>query len=231
MEFVDSTISQMVNLSLSLSPSISMSVFRRALANVIDKSLHIRRGIPPKEYKEHQTACLDLFLGRGTLCEGRRNLLTSTLNGDWSSPRPKVWLPPDEEPPPRSATVTVVVQVVVVCCCGRNFTTYPRHRWVGVDVAVDEIGLLTSIHNLMTPIYKRFVEMSEGRALSQARGSVGQALAREEALPLEDGDAHGGGGEAAEEAGADGQPRSGDWVQVNARRRKLGLQLLDGCSC
>eukprot|EP00971_Amphidinium_carterae_P036922 725702-Amphidinium_carterae.4 len=38
-----------------------------------------------------------------------------------------------------------------------NFHTYPRHRWLGCDLATNEFGLLQSIHGLASAAFQKLV--------------------------------------------------------------------------
>jgi len=164
---VESSISAMLNLSLSLSSSSALNTLRKAVAHVVAARLVVKVGTPPPSCREHQEACLDLFLGRGRLFKSRRDLLMTVLNGDWSeTSRVTVWTPPGAAMPPEPTIVRVVQQTLILCCCGRSFTTYPRSRWVGADAATDEIGLLASIHGLLVPIYQLFARLM-GKASAQ----------------------------------------------------------------
>lgn len=58
-------------------------------------------------------------------------------------------------------------------CLGRTCKQYPRHRWAGADLSIDEIGLRASIHGLLLFAYQLFLSNCAGSGSVVARGSAG----------------------------------------------------------
>ena len=142
-------ISGMVNLSLVLATGSAMSTFRDHLAATVRERVRFLRGIPPAEATAYRNFILNLFCSTGRHRELRRFLLQALPNGDWRhSDVIEVYVPPgiavDEEQLTRS-----VINGLVIALSGKVFTTYPQSRWIGCDVAVDEIGLCEAVHRLL----------------------------------------------------------------------------------
>ena len=51
-----------------------------------------------------------------------------------------------------------VTRVVSYCLLGRSFQDYPRHRWTGADLSIDQVGLCAAVHGLLVPAYGEFVQ-------------------------------------------------------------------------
>ena len=45
---------------------------------------------------------------------------------------------------------------ICMVLAGRNWTTFPRHRWTRADISTDEVGLCFAIHNLLSDVYPLF---------------------------------------------------------------------------
>ena len=220
--FIDGDISAWLNLSLSLSSNAALRTFRRALGQIIAERLVVRVGVPPVHYRQHQQAALDLFLS-GPEHEGNRALLMNALNGDWTD-RLQVWTPPGEaQALDRNQLVRLIVRCLVCCCCSRNFRLYPRHRWTGADAAVDDIGLLVCIHQLMGPVYNRFVQMSESRGTEPSDRPRADAVAPSVAPMMVDGaPLHMGPGPHM--ASCDGAADATTMAATNARHRSIAAK-------
>ena len=64
--------------------------------------------------------------------------------------------------------------MLVYALCGRSFKLYPRHRWLGADIVVDQIGLIESIHGLATAAFRKM--------LGQLGEAIASAMHTEEVL-------------------------------------------------
>ena len=146
-------ISGMVNLSLSLAMGSAMAAFRDHLARIVRQRLLIIRGFPSQEVLQYRHFILELFCVSGRQRELRHFLLSMLPNGDWRRrDAVEVYVAPAVDINADQLT-DQVVQGLVVALSGRVFTTYPQSRWIGCDVAVDEVGLCEAVHGLLSLTY------------------------------------------------------------------------------
>ena len=93
---------------------------------------------------DHLTGLINMSL---FLSQGSRMFLSVLANGDWTRrDRFEVWVLPGVQLDELVVKKTIV-KGLLTALTGRVFRTYPRHRWLGCDVAVDEIALLEAVHD------------------------------------------------------------------------------------
>ena len=63
-----------------------------------------------------------------------------------------------------------VVEAVLGGLCRRSFSTYPQHRWLGCDLAVEELGLVKHCHGLLSAAFLDMV--TPGARSMQAEAHV-----------------------------------------------------------
>lgn len=153
-------ISLLVQLSLSLRLRGNMRRFRACMKSVVMEKLVVRVGESSAEHKEYREFCLKLFLSRGAHAAKRRMLLWSWLNGGWRNETEiHHWVDPRE---PRDERLVErisekVVHGVISALASKPPSTFPRARWTGADLALDEIGLLACVHGLRRHSYLAFL--------------------------------------------------------------------------
>ena len=92
-------------------------------------------------------------------------------NGDWRrEDRIEVWLPHGVQAD-RQLVVNSVASGMTFALASRQFKLWPRHRWLGADVACDELGLLESCHRLLTTVFIKYCA-SFGGAKAQQRDQL-----------------------------------------------------------
>ena len=175
-------ISGLVNYALSLSLGSSMFEFRKALARVIDRMpLVVRRGAPPQEVVEYQTDMLKLFCASGTRSAERHFLLTNLCNGYWrNTEQLEIYLDAGVEFEAKQVKANLL-RALLVSLAHKNFSLYPRHRWIGCDVATDEVGLCLCIHGVGAAAFEDMCREIAGKG--QPAGPAGHIL--EEAAPAD----------------------------------------------
>ena len=161
---MQSHISGMVNLSLVLATGSAMSTFRDHLSATVRQRLRILRGYPPEEATAYRKFILDLFCSTGRHRELRRFLLQALPNGEWrNSDAIEVYVPPEMDCDEEQLTGSVI-NGLVIALSGKVFSTYPQSRWIGCDIAVDEVGLCEAVHRLLflslSRMYGQAVELS-----------------------------------------------------------------------
>ena len=149
MDLVSEHIAGLLHFALALETSTAMSQFRQALLQVISsRTLVIRHGTPPAEAVAYREFILRLFGKSGSKLATRRYLLSTLLNGDWRKRDViEVFVPAAFEVN-RADLQAKITEGTLLALTSKVFSKYPRHRWLGCDVATDEVGLLESIHGL-----------------------------------------------------------------------------------
>ena len=158
--FADADVSGMINFSLSLSLGPPMERFRKTLATVVSEKLVVIPGTCPRGAEEYRHFVLQLFGSTGSNLALKQFLLRNLPNGDWrESARVEVYVEPgiayDEGRLREEVTSALLLSLV-----GKNFSTYPRHRWLGCDISTDEFGLCEAVHGLASSTYHRMLSSS-----------------------------------------------------------------------
>ena len=170
---LEPTITGLINLALALSTSTSLVAFRHALATTIrHKGLDIKRGHPPPEVVEYQNFILSVFLDAGTRLEERRFLLLKYANGDWRrTDKVEVFIPAGPEFD-ADAVEETVIQALLTALTHTIFKVYPRHRWLGGDIAANQVGLLVAVHGIGSEAFLRMTSKHpSGGTSSQTHAS------------------------------------------------------------
>ena len=200
---------------------------------------------------------LRLFVSQGSAVVRRRALLALCPNGDWRSERVQYYA---EQSGPRAindpaAVLTHVANGVMVALASAQPCLYNRSRWIGSDLAVDDLAIFEAVHKLLSTSYCRFAASFASGSLRRSLEALRLVCAKYDSAqmeipalaPREDdmpghsdavGEAEGavGGDEEGQRvAGATlpvvggAQPSSSDdWIAQNAKDRKLALQFLRG---
>ena len=154
LSYLESHISGLVNTSLYLGLASNMDDFRRSFTTVLKQKLVILRGAPPPQDRQRQDQLLSLLCSAGSHTHLRRRLLGMFLNGDWTRrDRVEVWVAPGLTLDTVKFT-NQVVEAMLLVFTGRTFSTYPRHRWLGSDIAVEQLALMEAAHHLASQTFE-----------------------------------------------------------------------------
>ncbi len=190
-----------------------------------------------QQNKDH---CSALLVGTGTCVAARRVLLLTLANGDWQcSGEIQHYIngdPENDEDMLRSEMADGLTQAL----CSRAPHIYPRHRWTGADLSVDQLALMTCLHSLLRPVYCSFMEKFGKQ--STVAGTLAQHVASNPMI--ENAEA-----QALHAAGSESELDEGDFVlrdvhsmlvpeapwkqkataaALNAKSNKLAFQWLQG---
>ena len=155
LSFWEADISGALNLSLCLSAGAAMTKFRAALADIVSERLTITRHKPSLEAEKHKAFLLKLFGSTGTKKAERHFLLSSVITGDWRLRDVlQVYIPPGL-PVDLPAVQKNVLEAATNAISRSNFHVFPRHRWLGADRALDEIGLCEGVFGLCSAAFAR----------------------------------------------------------------------------
>ena len=221
---------------------------------MIVSRLRLCYGRPPADAQAFTHDCLELFASRGPKSAERRVALLTWFNGDWRNVD-VVEHYVDTRKPAEQRThaflAKAIARAAAQALASRCPPTFPRHRWTGADLSVDEVGVLMAVHGLLVPTYLAFLASSGCRLAGGppshvgASGATGEGFLAlgapepsEEALPT-----------AAAEgaAAAEGMPQAAahpqesgapavdqhvgvDWAQINARAMQAGHQFVTSSS-
>lgn len=157
---LDTDVSGMLHISLSLRMASSIIVMQRCLFATIEKRLKIMQGSPPAWVVKHRRAVLNTFCS-GFGCKDAlvRMLLAVLPNGDLTDCTSlQVYV--DElglGGLPEREVALVIAEGVTSALCPCAPARYPRHRWRGAKVAVDDVGIIEAIAGLLGASYEGFV--------------------------------------------------------------------------
>lgn len=113
-------------------------------------------------------------------------LLLKRCTGDWrKSDMFEVLVPPDTD-----ITVELEIELLGECadiitlvCMRATWRVYPRHRWLGADVAINDEGKLESMNCLMSAGYELFAATKQQHTTSSGSAAPSSELPK----PVADG--------------------------------------------
>jgi len=141
------------DISLCLHASDGMRTFRAALREVLSARLCYRRGsAPSRRYFLQNRQLLDLFLPpKDATSRLRRAVIMALANGDWLTRGAVVHHcvgPMCCEN--REACLQKFTTFFVAALAGSAPTTWPYARWLGAEDAIGWVGLIQSMHGLLS---------------------------------------------------------------------------------
>eukprot|EP00971_Amphidinium_carterae_P143266 2838343-Amphidinium_carterae.1 len=163
-----SHVTGLINVGLSLRVAGSLAAFRCCLREVILESLEFKRGQPSDEAKRFKRIVLDAFATPKSKNVQQMLLLSLLPNGDWRSPTVEHYLDYDATDEDKPKVAAKLEAGLVQALLRKKPQTWARHRWGGCDVALEELGLLEGVHQLLSRTYKRFVHhLQAGKSCKQ----------------------------------------------------------------
>eukprot|EP00971_Amphidinium_carterae_P327758 6459272-Amphidinium_carterae.3 len=156
---MEGDISAIIHLSLALRTGTAMSVFRTCLKDVIHEQLCILYTPVPEECKVYKQKFMCLCLSSGANLLMKRMVLCKLPNGDWTkSGVVEVHVGHDSRgrlSKPNLAQVLCGSLTYILCGC--KPAVWPRHRWTGCDLSVEQLLRLEGIHNLLSSTWRKFL--------------------------------------------------------------------------
>ena len=151
---VDSAVSGMIRLALSLSLGSASVVFRATLKDTIAARISIRSGTLSSEAQEYKTHVMRLFLSCGRKRNFRAVSLSYLPNGDWRNTKEVEYYPqPGED---LASVLEKLADGITMALYGKSIHLWRRDRWTGSEVATSDIGLLEGCHGLLSAAYHEF---------------------------------------------------------------------------
>lgn len=176
---VDGLTSGQIHFALSLRFCTNFSVFSEFLKEVVRRRIRIRRGTPPADAVAFRTQLLRLCLARGPKLLQRHVALACLPNGDWRLRDVVEVHLPEAVDVTKERIADLVADAVQVVLAGRQIKLYPRHRWTGIDDALDQMCLLEGIHGLASAVYPLWAAFVTATAASSGAIAAPQASAAE----------------------------------------------------
>ena len=157
-QFVPRDISGMIRHSLSLRVGAEMNNFRKALREEIQsRTVRVLAGQAPAETRRYRELALRTFAAHGRNLIAKRMLLSLLPNGDWRKRDIELFIG-TAAPMDVAIAKATIANGLVTALAGCMHELYPRHRWVGADIAVDRCGLLCAVHDLGRGAYMRYMQ-------------------------------------------------------------------------
>ena len=108
------------------------------------------------EAAEFKMTALRIFLASGKKRSYKCMILLTLLPGDWRlRDRIEISLEQDECADQKKELVAEGVSQIVA---GSQIHQWPRHRWKGADIAASDVGLLETVHGLLSSVCPIFVD-------------------------------------------------------------------------
>ena len=228
----------LLHTAMSVRHGTYMTKLRQALYEEVYETLDMRYGEPPLDAIRYRKRMIDTFFARGADSARARVLLTMIPNGDWrKGDVVEVYFPiATQDAPSRPHVATVAAQALVSAFLHKRLELYPRRRWTGADLALDQAAGMEACHGLMSRAYRRFLASFAGSGVGGAASAGGD---RAPVLPLADAaeegeqqhEAFGEQPVPPEDAALAGArdclgPRDGEtWAEANARNRRVARAL------
>eukprot|EP00971_Amphidinium_carterae_P349602 6491101-Amphidinium_carterae.1 len=162
---MEGDISAIIHLSLALRTGTAMSVFRSCMKDVIYEQLCILYTPVPDECKVYKQKLMCLCLSTGANLLIKRMLLCKLPNGDWT----KAGVVEFHVGHGTRGSISKVRLAQVLSgsltyiLCGCKPAVWPRHRWTGCDLSVEQLLRIEGIHCLLSSTWKKFV-LAYGKA-------------------------------------------------------------------
>eukprot|EP00959_Pyramimonas_sp_CCMP1952_P422520 8850930-Pyramimonas_sp.AAC.1 len=153
-------VSGSINCALSLKHGPAMNLFRQSLRDIVQDRLVPIHVAPPPDATEHRKFCINLFMQGGANLPQKRLLLSVLPNGDWRK-HDRVEFYCSEEFLNRvgkEEIADVIARGLVFALSSIQPHLWPRHRWLGADLAAEELGRLEAAHGLLSAVYLVFCD-------------------------------------------------------------------------
>ena len=152
---VASHISALISLGLLCREAGFAIELRSCISKVFQARLQIQYAEPPAgQIQEHRHAVAKLFLGNqvsriedkvGSKRAKQLAALMFFLDGDWESETIQCYT---KRPISRESLLRILARYVVPALLPGPVSVFPRSRWHGGEIAVDEAGILFACHNI-----------------------------------------------------------------------------------
>ena len=152
-------ISAIIHIALALRSGSAMVSFRRCLVQEIHSRLKLYYGPVPEAAVIYRQKMLSLFWTTGSNLLLRRMLVSKLPNGMWSlKEEVQVYLPlTDQGQVSKDSVARSLEKALSFVLTGSKPHVFPRHRWTGSDLSVEDLGRLECVHYLLSSTWHRFM--------------------------------------------------------------------------
>ena len=177
---LQSTISGILHLGLSVALGGLMDKFRRCLRSVIAERLDYppvvgHSSLETTRHRLRAIAAMTIGWSRVSALQ-RRVILQLLPAGDWTDVKITTFLRPGETVVPDEATYRAEVsKSMATALVWHKFAIYRQDRWFGAEQCVAQPALLLLCHGLLEPAYERFCQQL-GYKKEDAMGRGGSAV-------------------------------------------------------
>ena len=166
-ELVPQDIAGLLHLALSLRQPSALLCFRESLKKVIAKKLLILQGSPPIQSQGYKRACKSLFFSEVSTSLWQHLLLECLPNGDWRNHDAVEFYKDINDDRTKAEISSMLASGLCCALVAHQPKLYATHRWVGCDVAIDELMRLQAIHALLEHTYLEFLSQYPGQRRAQ----------------------------------------------------------------
>eukprot|EP00438_Fugacium_kawagutii_P009890 Skav207827 [mRNA] locus=scaffold367:4631:6853:- [translate_table: standard] len=165
-KLTESAVTGIVNLGLMFRPGGTVQEMRKCISEEIRSKFKLVVGPAPGGYlSEYRQEVYELFLGKNfsnqdvkkkhqVLRIKQVQVLNFFLNGDIQNESEIVWYAPFNIA--KEDAIELVCKYVPFALLPAAIAVFPRHRWHGCEIPIDQLGLLAAHHNLLKHACLRF---------------------------------------------------------------------------
>eukprot|EP00971_Amphidinium_carterae_P347058 6488871-Amphidinium_carterae.6 len=168
-----------ISTALSLRHGNSLELFRNCLHEEVLATMVLKRGSPSPSAKVYKQNMMSLFMSGASGALLDAVLLTKLPNGDWRNHKSvEYYVPVGEDEPCRADVASMMSSTLVYVFLRSKPSIFQRHRWTGMDIAIEELARLQCCHGLLVRTYARFMRRLEagGKTCSSGPGLPEQPL-------------------------------------------------------
>ena len=134
-----------------------MSRSRQCLRQEIASRLEVLEGHASAEAVQYKQAMMQVFISGGVKTLKRRIVMALCPNGDWRSSKVQFFVGPHAPAYLRdfANACKFLTTGLMLALTSSQPATYPRHRWTGAELAMDDIGIVEACHRLWSTTFAR----------------------------------------------------------------------------
>jgi hypothetical protein len=163
--------------TLSLQNGYETNRFRKCVQLRIAATVQVVIGTLSPSARSYKLHCIRLFFAQ--VPPHLVALLLARYTGDWRITKRFVLLVPTGttiSPDLCDKLVAAATDIVLLVCLHRTWKVYPRHRWLGADVSIDEQGKLECLGGLFSSSYELFAAKRSDSVASVLSGEARKVL-------------------------------------------------------
>eukprot|EP00971_Amphidinium_carterae_P348593 6490581-Amphidinium_carterae.2 len=154
-----SAVTGIISTALSLRHGNALQLFRECLHVEVATTLVLKRGSPRPSDVSFKENMMALFMSGSSASLLDAVLLRKLPNGNWRNRTAVEYFIAAGEPEPSRDDVAAMLSTTLIYIFLRSKpSVFARHRWTGMDIAIDELGRLECCHGLLCRTYARFLK-------------------------------------------------------------------------